>query len=151
MTELAIGASNNAVSPTGAAVHVNAKPESAQADQPEATPKVQAVANDLAAEEKNAKIANLQAQIQELEQQLRWEIQALEVAQVHVTQSSNAVQAGEAGTTGEGVATDRSEVQAARSRVAGTQAMLQVAKTQLTQALVDSGRGLAGSTVDVRV
>ena len=81
MTELAIGASNNAVSPTGAAVHVNAKPESAQADQPEATPKVQAVANDLAAEEKNAKIANLQAQIQELEQQLRWEIQALEVAQ----------------------------------------------------------------------
>ena len=48
MTELAIGASNNAVSPTGTAVHVNAKPESAQADQPEATPKVQAVANDLA-------------------------------------------------------------------------------------------------------
>ena len=151
MTELAISAGNNAASPTATAMQANPKPGSAQADPPEAPRKVQAVANDSATEEKNAKIANLQAQIQELEQQLRWEMQALEVAQVQVTQNSNAVQAGEAGTSGEGVATDRSEVQVARSRVAGTQAMLQVAKTQLTQALVDSGRGLAGSTVDVRV
>ena len=101
--------------------------------------------------EEKSRVAGLQAQIQALEQQLRWQMQALEVAQTHATQSSNAAQAGEVSDVAASRASDSSDVQSARSRVAGTQALLQVAKTQLSQVLVDSGRGLAGHSVDVKV
>ncbi|MBS61496.1 hypothetical protein [Salinisphaera sp.] len=151
MSELAIGAAN-AASPASSAQAANTRAQSEQGGQPAtAPPRAKASADESAEVEEKSRVAGLQAQIQALEQQLRWQMQALEVAQTQATQSSNAQQAGESSDVAASAAADSSDVQSARSRVAGTQALLQVAKTQLSQVLVESGRGLAGHSVDVKV
>lgn len=151
MSELAIGAAN-AASPASSAQATNTRAQPEQGGQPTtAPPRAKASADESAEVEEKSRVAGLQAQIQALEQQLRWQMQALEVAQTQATQSSNAQQAGEASDVAASAAADSSDMQSARSRVAGTQALLQVAKTQLSQVLVESGRGLAGHSVDVKV
>ncbi|WP_348766025.1 hypothetical protein [uncultured Salinisphaera sp.] len=151
MSELAIGTAN-AAPPAASAQAANNRPQSEQGGQTSAPPLRPKTDTDESRQvEEKSRVAGLQAQIQALEQQLRWQMQALEVAQTHATQSSNAAQAGEASDVAASRASDSSDVQSARSRVAGTQALLQVAKTQLSQVLVDSGRGLAGHSVDVKV
>ncbi|WP_353219510.1 hypothetical protein [Salinisphaera sp. S4-8] len=101
-----------------------------------------------ASAEQDSKVGRVRSQIEALEQRLRWEMQALEAAHTAQARAANAVLAGE---TTDKHSSLTAAVQSARSRIAGTEGELQVAKTELTQLLIDSGRNLAGSAVDVRV
>ena len=110
--------------------------------------RVEPVAKSEASAEQDSKVGRVRSQIEALEQRLRWEMQALEAAHTAEARAANAVLAGE---TADKHSSLTSAVQSARARIAGTEGELQVAKTELTQLLIDSGRDLAGSAVDVRV